>query len=129
MQNPNFIAHAKSILSKAGEPYDCYHEATFTGNKNELFSRLYYQTSDMYMEFTYTPEIAPCEKVLESGQFTCKDGIQDLFPLDKGLAQIKAQAYVGCKTQNGLRALLSPQQVENCEQVLKLLENQSNYQS
>ena len=127
MQNPNFISHAKEVLSKLGKPFNCYHTAQLTGNPDyELHSQLYYAPLDKYMEFTYTPEKAPCRIVLKSGECAYGEKIQELFPNDKGLAEVQAQAYIGYKTANGLIAVLSPEIIENPDSILNLLKNCSS---
>ena len=130
MQNLKFVKHAKLILQDVGKPFNCYHEAILTGGHNqELKSLLYYAPADKYMEFIYTPEKAPCQVILETGYCSYSDDVQKLFPNDKGLAEVKAKAYLGCKTQNGLKALISPKAVQNPSLILNLLKNSPSYQS
>ena len=88
---------------------------------------LYYAPSDKYMEFTYTPEKAPCMEVLNKGHCAYIDNIQKLFPEDKGLVQVKAQAYIGCKTKLGLKAVLSPDAIQNASATLSLLKKQTPF--
>ena len=127
MQNPDFIKHAKETLSRVGEPFNCFHRANLTGKPElELCSKLYYAPLDKYMEFTYTPEKAPCRIVLESGECAFGEKIQEFFPNDKGLAEVQAQAYIGYKTTNGLIAVLSPEIIKKPDSILNLLKSCSS---
>ena len=118
----DFINKAKDVLKNANADFDCYHEAQLTGGDNqELFAELYYLKDDRYMTFTYTPEIAPCKDVLQLGSLCITDNVISQYPKDRGLIYVKAEAYVGLKTQNGLRALLSPKACSSPEKILNLL--------
>ena len=127
MQNSDFIKKAKNILKTLGPLFDCYHEATLTGKpKDELFAQLYYLPTNKYMEFVYTPEKAPCKIILSEGQCSYGESVQILFPEDKGLCEVNAQAYIGYKTSKGLIAILSPHSIENPDSILNLLKKSSS---
>lgn len=125
MKQDEFITRAKAILEQAGTEFDCYHEASLTGAANqELYAQLYYAKDNRYMTFTYTPEIAPCQDVLKMGELCIHEKVIDKYPEDKGLSYVKAEAYIGIKTANGLCALLSPEPISSCTKQLNLLKNQ-----
>ena len=119
-----FISKAKIILAQTNDLCDCYHEAELTGNDNrELSAQLYYAPKDKYMEFIYTPEIAPCSDVLTQGELIITDKLIELYPEDKGLSYINAQSYIGLKTSTGLRALLSSKSLSSPQELLNLQKN------
>ncbi len=51
--------------------------------------------------FTYHPAPAPCANVLAYGAFIIPNGVQMLFPDDKGLKKVDAQCYLGVRRANG----------------------------
>ena len=90
----DFILLAKDILQDT--QMDCYMESTLTGcAKQELQAQLYWSDNDQYMEFTYTPELAPCREVLAHGSFVQLEQVQVAFPGDRGLELVHAQSYIG----------------------------------
>ena len=106
----NFIRLAKDLLKDC--PMDCFMETEFTGEANqEMWAQLYWSKNDQYMEFTYTPELAPCREVLVHGEYMHLDNVFECFPKDRGLETINAQCYLGLmkKDQSGHLALLGPQ--------------------
>ena len=97
---------------------NCYMVTQLTGAaKQELQAQLYWAAEDKYMEFTYTPEIAPCREVFKNDAFVQLSKVIEAFPLDKGLEIIRAQCYVGIlnKTQTGHYALLGPKPISTTD--------------
>ncbi len=119
----DFANKAKAIIKSCGSKIDCYHEAYLTNNGNELSAQVYYAPKDKIIAFTYTPELAPCMKVVENGDVVIKSSVQDLYPEDKGLAEIHAQSYVGIKHKRAICAVLGPDKLneKECSIILKAL--------
>ncbi len=51
--------------------------------------------------FTYDPAEAPCADVLRYGFFLVANGVQVLYPGDRGLARAASQCYLGLRREDG----------------------------
>jgi len=107
-----FITRAKSLIKS--NSMDCFMETSILDNsKQALQAQLYWAAKNQYMEFVYTPEIAPCREVFAHGSYIQLNHIFESFPEDRGLELVAAQCYIGTlnKDQSGHLALLGPQAI------------------
>ena len=119
-----FITRAKSLFKSSS--MNCFMETVIVDHDTQaLQAQLYWAAEDKYMEFTYTPELAPCREVLAKGSFIQLNHIYQSFPKDRGLEVIGAQCYIGTlnKAQSGHLALLGPQPIseEEAQALMNLL--------
>lgn len=116
-----------ALVKYMSEAFDVTYAIVAEKVDDQLQSLGYWAHGSLQTNFAFNVRNTPCEQALQQGEFYCESGVQQQFPENSYLVDMKAESYLGFALRDsqgeaiGILCLLDQRPFQDLEQAKNLL--------